>query len=122
MTLPQGQDVGFQPEGLWATSLGLSLGGRNQFLKAIGVASVTFSFAAVAAASVSEQAVTVPDSTPFDVAAVIATGVSDGQYREFGHWQNFRRRNDATALHQPDCCRGDPASSDLKPPHNGTEA
>lgn len=72
MAVPQGKFVGFQAQGLWPTSLGIAIN-RNSFLKAWQVGSVTFTSAAVGAASVTEQAVTVTGLTVNDLVAVMAS-------------------------------------------------
>jgi hypothetical protein len=84
MALPQGQFAGFQPEGFWASVLGLFLGGRNQVLRAIGALAPTFTSAAVAAASVTEQAVSMTLATPGDVVCVSAVGAPTANVAAMG--------------------------------------
>lgn len=73
MAVPQGKFTGFQTQGLWPTSLGVSLN-RNSFLKAWQVGSVTFTSAAVGGATITEQAVTITGLTVNDLVAVMAQG------------------------------------------------
>lgn len=83
MSVPQGKFVGFQAQGLWPTHLGVTLN-RNSFLKAWQVGSVTFTSAAVGAASVTEQAVTVTGLTVNDLVAVMAQGVPTANVGNLG--------------------------------------
>jgi hypothetical protein len=71
MSVPQGKFVGFQTQGLWPTSIGVSLN-RNSFLKAWQVGAVTFTSAAVGAAAITEQAVSVTGLGVNDLVAVMA--------------------------------------------------
>lgn len=84
MALPNAQYEGFQPEGLWPTNQGVALR-RGQFLKALGILAVTFTSAAVAAASVTEQAVTgITGSTVNDLAIVMAQGAPTANVANLG--------------------------------------
>lgn len=74
MTIPQGKWKGFQYEGFWPTDLGAALGGRNSFIKAWQVGSVTFTSAAVGGATITEQAVTVTGLTINDLVSIMAQG------------------------------------------------
>ncbi len=83
MAIPQGKFTGFQAQGLWPTSIGVALN-RNSFLKAWQVGSVTFTSAAVAAASLTEQAVTITGLTTNDLVAVMANGTPTAQVGNLG--------------------------------------
>lgn len=83
MPIPQGKFVGFQPNGLWATSLGVALN-RNSFLKALQVAAVVFSAASVGAASISEQAVSVAGVTTNDLVISMGQGAPTANVGNLG--------------------------------------
>src|SRR5260370_38943027 len=83
MAIPQRKFTGFQSQGLWPTGLGVSLN-RNSFLKAWQVGSVTFTSAAVAGASLTEQAVTVTGLTVNDLVCVMAQGAPTAQVGNLG--------------------------------------
>lgn len=83
MALPQGRFTGFQAQGLWPTQLGTALN-RNSFIKAWQVGSVTFTSAAVGAASLTEQAVTVTGLTVNDLVCVMAQGAPTAQVGNLG--------------------------------------
>jgi hypothetical protein len=72
MAIAQGKYIGFQPNGLWPTVLGVALGGRNAFLKAWQPGVVTFTSAAVGATSITEQAVAVAGLLVNDIVIVMA--------------------------------------------------
>ncbi len=83
MAIPQGKFTGFQSQGLWPTSIGVAIN-RNSFLKAWQVGSVTFTSAAVAGASLTEQAVTVTGLTVNDLVCVMAQGAPTAQVGNLG--------------------------------------
>lgn len=82
--IPQGKFTGFQPQGLWTSQFGVALGGRNSFLKSWQVGSVTFTSAAVGAASLTEQAVTVTGTGVNDLFVVMAQTAPTAQVGNLG--------------------------------------
>ena len=73
MSLPNAKFLGFQPEGFWPTNQGVFLN-RNSPILAWQAGTVTFSSAAVGAATITEQAVAVAGLTTNDLVMVMAQG------------------------------------------------
>ena len=74
MPMPDFKFTNFQPNGLWPTQQGTFLGGRSTPLKSWQFGAVTFTAAAVGAASISEQAITVTGATVNDLLLAAAQG------------------------------------------------
>lgn len=73
MAQAQGKFVGFQPQGLYPTALGVAFA-RNSFLKAWQFGSVTFSAALVTHPVIAEQALTITGATVNDLCILSGTG------------------------------------------------